>query len=526
VKCRHIEFSLIELKTFAIYVFEIINMFNFAGIMGNAPRKPAPCHLGASVAHQARPVFGRASLSSQTRSVAAAATASSAVAEDKWIAHTLDAASPFDAAITAQLSSLRSSCLAALSTQRMPTNKNEEYRFTDISPVLQSTLIAPSAVSADLVTTAVAARSLKKSTAASLIVVDGALDTAHTTINNLPKGVYVGGIAGAPADVVGFALGTQSRSRGGPFATLNGAIATDTIVIHVPEGVEVTEPIHIVHLSSSASVSSSQTPRSVSAPRLLVVLEEGAAAEIIEEYSSIDDIQGEYMVSAVAEIELDDKAVLKHSYIEIEADSAAHFKTTLVNQGKESQYSLIEARIGGSLTRHDLGVEQLGAETVTVMKSFLLAGQGQLHDLHSKLKLDFPDSRAEQIHKCIAVDSTSRGVFDGNVRVNRLAQRTDAQQLSRNLLMAPKATVNVKPNLQIIADDVKCTHGCSVSDLEEEELFYLRSRGISEESARQVLVYSFGREVVQHLKDDAAIGRVEVATKKKLVDVAAVSQML
>jgi Fe-S cluster assembly protein SufD len=131
--------------------------------------------------------------------------------------------------------------------------------------------------------------------------------------------------------------------------------------------------------------------------------------------------------------------------------------------------------------------------------------------------LDHPDGQAEQIHKCIAVDPTSRGVFDGNVRVNRLAQRTDAQQLSRNLLLAPKATVNVKPNLQIIADDVKCTHGCSVSDLEEEELFYLRSRGISEEAARQVLVYSFGREVVQHLKDDAVISRVEVATKKKLI---------
>jgi len=500
-----------------------------AGFMGNAPllRKPAPCHFGASLTQQAHSVFGRASLPSQTRSAAATAIAPSAIAEDKWIAHTLDAVSPSDATTPTQLSSLRSSCLTALATQRMPTNKNEEFRFTDISPVLQSTLVVPSAVSADLATAAVAARSLKKSTAASLVVVDGALDTAHTTLNNLPNGVYVGGIAGAPADVVGFALGTQSRNRGGPFAMLNGAIATDTIVIHVPEGVTVTEPIHIIHLSSSDSASSSSpTHRTVSAPRLLVVLEEGATAEIIEEYSSINDNQGQYMVTAVAEIELDDRAVLKHGYIELEADGAAHFKTTLVNQGKESKYSLIEARIGGSLTRHDLGVEQLGTETDTVMKSFLLAGQGQLHDLHSKLKLDFPDSRAEQIHKCIAVDSTSRGVFDGNVRVNRLAQRTDAQQLSRNLLMAPKATVNVKPNLQIIADDVKCTHGCSVSDLEEEELFYLRSRGISEEAARQVLVYSFGREVVQHIKDDAAIGRVEAATKKKLVGVGGVSQVL
>jgi Fe-S cluster assembly protein SufD len=398
----------------------------------------------------------------------------------------------------------------------MPTNKNEEYRFTDISSVLQRTLVTPSPVPADAITTAVAARSLKNSTAASVVLVDGVIDATHTKINSLPKGVYVGGLTNAPADVVGFALGTQSRSRGGPFATLNGALSTEVVVVHVPEGVTVTEPIHILSLASSSSAA---TSLAASAPRVLVVLEEGATAEVIEEFSSINDSQGNYMVTAVTEIELDDRAALKHSYIDLEADGAAHFKTTLVNQGKESQYTLTEAQIGGSLTRHDLGVDQLGSETQTVMKSFLLAGQGQLHDLHSKLKLDHPDGTAEQIHKCIAVDPTSRGVFDGNVRVNKLAQRTDAQQLSRNLLMAPKATVNVKPNLQIIADDVKCTHGCSVSDLEEEELFYLRSRGISADAARQVLVYSFGREVVQHLKDDAAISRVEMATKQKLVSI-------
>lgn len=488
-------------------------IFISAGSMGNAPlsRKPTPCHLGASLTQPAHHVFARASMSSHTRSAATSAMATSATAEDKWIAHTLDAVSPSDANSPAQLASLRSSCLSALATQRMPTNRNEEYRFTDVSSVLQSTLITPSPVSADLIASAVAARSLKKSTAASLVLVDGALDTTHTKINSLPKGVYVGGVAGAPADVVGFALGTQSRSRGGPFATLNGALATETVVIHVPEGVTLTEPIHLLSLSSSSS-----TDLNASAPRVLIVLEEGASAEVIEEFSSLND-SGNYMVTAVTEIELDDKAALKHSYIELEADGATHFKTTLVNQGKESQYSMAEARIGGSLTRHDLGVDQLGSETETVMKSFLLCGQSQLHDLHSKLKLDHPDGTAEQIHKCIAVDPTSRGVFDGNVRVNRLAQRTDAKQLSRNLLMAPKATVNVKPNLQIVADDVKCTHGCSVSDLEEEELFYLQSRGISADVARQVLVYSFGREVVQYLKDDAAIQRVEVATKKKLV---------
>lgn len=118
-------------------------------------------------------------------------------------------------------------------------------------------------------------------------------------------------------------------------------------------------------------------------------------------------------------------------------------------------------------------------------------------DLHSSLVLDHPSGKSDQLHKCIAAHPSARGVFDGNVKVNKLAQQTDAGQLSRNLLLVPRATVSVKPNLQIIADDVKCTHGCTVSDLEEDELFYFRSRGIDSETAREALVYSFGLEVVQ-----------------------------
>lgn len=249
-----------------------------------------------------------------------------------------------------------------------------------------------------------------------------------------------------------------------------------------------------------------------SAPRLLAVIEEGATAEIIEEFAPlVENGQGEYLTAPVAEFELDDGAVLKHSYVELEAPGASHMKSTFVNQGKESGYTLTEARQGGRLTRHDLSIEQLGEATTSTMRSFLLVGQGQTHDLHSKLKLDHPSGEADQLHKCIVSHATGRGVFDGNVKVNRLAQKTDAQQLSRNLLLVPRATVNVKPNLQIIADDVKCTHGCAISDLEEEELFYLRARGIDAPTARQMLVYSFGREVVRHLRDQFLVDRVDQA---------------
>eukprot|EP00878_Enallax_costatus_P007611 GHUV01007969.1.p1 GENE.GHUV01007969.1~~GHUV01007969.1.p1 ORF type:complete len:263 (+),score=86.50 GHUV01007969.1:108-791(+) len=223
----------------------------------------------------------------------------------------------------------------------------------------------------------------------------------------------------------------------------------------------------------------------------------------------------------VAEVVLAENAVLKHGYVNREAQNAQHFKATLVTQAESSTYELVEARVGGSITRHDVGINQTGSDTITTMKHFLLAGAGQLQDLHSKLRLDYPRGDANQLHKCIASAATGRGVFDGNVKVNRLAQKTDARQLSRNLLLVPKATVNVKPNLQIIADDVKCTHGCSVSDLSQEELFYFRARGVSYEQARQALVFSFGAEVVQELKYEKLVSRIQqdvVESLKKAVE--------
>lgn len=169
-----------------------------------------------------------------------------------------------------------------------------------------------------------------------------------------------------------------------------------------------------------------------------------------------------------------------------------------------------------TLCRHDVSIQQGGVETSTTMRHFLLCGAGQLHDLHTRLVLDHPEGSADQLHKCIVSDSTGHGVFDGNVQVNKAAQRTDAGQLSRNLLLVPKATVNVKPNLQIIADDVKCTHGCAVSDLSEEELFYFRARGIDAETARQALVYSFGAEVVQLLEHKDLVDRTRNRIESKL----------
>ena len=439
--------------------------------------------------------------------------------EDVWIEQFSSSVVEKGTDVQGGLRPLNDVCRQSLSSLRVPTLRDEAYRFTDLSPLTKASLYlsegargaggAGGALDAD-VSELVAGTGLDAE-AVRVVVVDGVV---QSVVGPVPPAAYVGSVDGAPEDVLRFLLGTQSKSRGGPFATLNGAAARDCTVVYVPENCTFTAPIHIINISSTsgAGAGSGNGGMAFSAPRVLAFLEAGSSAAIIEEFVSLPGTGGAHATFSVTEIELDDAASLTHKFVGLDGDKAVNLKSTLVSQGKESTYSLTEVRLGGELTRHDVGIVQLGERTHTEMKHFLLAGEGQTHDLHTTLQLDHPEGTADQIHKCIAVADTSKCVFDGNVRVNRMAQRTDAGQLSRNLLLAPRATVNVKPNLQIVADDVKCTHGCAVSDLEAEQLFYLQTRGIDPSSARKMLVYSFGGEVTQKLNDKRLVERVTAAT--------------
>lgn len=372
----------------------------------------------------------------------------------------------------------------------MPTKSDEDFRFTDLAPILKSTYqVSPStsSVSADWV------NSLALPDAIVLVIVNGVMQPSLAKLGELPQGTYVGGLDKAPQEIISQHLGSLSQRRGGPFGVINGALAKDALCVVVPSHVHVPRPIHVINVTTGTGVA-----REVAAPRLLVVVGEGSKCEVVEEFvGAAADVST--LTCSTAEVVVGEEAVVAHRYVERESSPSLHTRATLVRQASRSSYTLTEARLGAALSRHDLAIQQDGPDTVTEMRHFLLVGRGQLHDLHTRLELNHPRGAANQLHKCIVSAPDGRGVFDGNVQVNQAAQQTDAGQLSRNLLLAPLATVNVKPNLQIIADDVKCTHGCTVSDLSLEELFYFRSRGISAEVARQALVASFGAEVTNHI---------------------------
>lgn len=281
------------------------------------------------------------------------------------------------------------------------------------------------------------------------------------------------------------------------FWSINGIGAPDVTVVYVPEGCKVENPICLRYISvEGRDKGSNELP--VSNPRVFVLVERGGEIGIVEEFFGKDGKKS-YWANSVLEVVVGEGGKVRHSYIQRQSLNAAHIKWTSVQQEATSTYELVEVSSGGKLSRHNVHIQQLGPETVTELSTLHLSVSDQTQDLHSRLIMDHPRGYSRQLHKCIVAHSLGQAVFDGNVKVNRYAQQTDAGQLTRSLLLEPRATVNVKPNLQIIADDVKCSHGAAISDLEETQLFYFLARGINLETARKALLFSFGAEVIERL---------------------------
>ena len=458
--------------------------------------------LTKRVAGGSRGAHWRRAPRTATGAVASAdASVDVAKVEDGWIAGSLERC-----ASGAGVEALRSRAIESLARARVPNSRVEDYRFTDLVPLLVSKPVAADPAAATRVDAA--AWTLADADATRVVLVDGSFkaDASNVTGAAGDDGVVVSTVSlGASSEVIG----KVSAVRGaGVFAEINAATASDAVVINVPAGKALASPIHIVQLSTSNS-STKDGEMSSSAPRVAVHVGEGASVCIVEEFAAAGGSEdGAYWHNGVCELVLEKGAKVTHTMVQAQTRASVHTRATHVTQAEDSEYKLAEINVGGRLGRHDLGVTQLGPRTNTELACFNLAGSGQCMDLHSKVTLDHEEGTTDQVHKCIVSSASGRGVFDGNVQVNRLAQRTDAGQISRNLLLVPKATVNVKPNLQIVADDVVCTHGCTVSDLEEEGLFYLQSRGLSPAIARSLLVAGFGLEIVSKVEHDDLKARV------------------
>ena len=373
----------------------------------------------------------------------------------------------------------------------LPTKKDEEWRFTDVATLRQFDfhLATNNSVSPD-------SAPFTAISDTRLIFVNGVFVKELSAIADLPEGVVVSNLASLPeldGELVKEYL-TQAEGAKEVFTALNTAGISDLAVIWLSRNVVVETPIHLVFITAGNQI--------ISQPRCLLVAKTGSEVTLVEEFinSGTEKEQNQeiYLNNAVTEIWVDENAGVNHTRIERDSVEAFHIGKTAVTQARNSRYTCNAITLGGKLSRHNLEILQTGEQTETTLNGLTIITGNQLSDTHSALALNYPHSNSNQLQKNIIADK-AHGVFNGKIFVPKPAQLTDASQLNRNLLLSPQARVDTKPQLEITADNVKCAHGATVSQLEDDEIFYLQSRGIDENSARHLLINAFAAEIINKI---------------------------
>jgi Fe-S cluster assembly protein SufD len=290
-------------------------------------------------------------------------------------------------------------------------------------------------------------------------------------------------------------LDRQASGPGRPFAALNAAFLDDGAFVFVPAKTVLKDPIHLVFFSCPEA----GTPVA-SHPRVLVIAGRGSQATIVESYGGAP---GEvYLTSAVSEVVLEDAAILDHYRLQRESEAAFHVASLSVTQGRGSRFVSHAVSLGAALSRTDIRQVFAGEGGECVLNGLFMGRDAQVTDTHTWVDHAQPHCSTRELYKGI-VDDRARGVFAGRILVRPGAQKTDAIQSNKNLILSREALVDSLPQLEILADDVKCKHGSTTGQLDPLALFYLRSRGIGEEAARALLTYAFASDVVQRMGVEA-----------------------
>ncbi|MCT7952644.1 Fe-S cluster assembly protein SufD [Ancylothrix sp. C2] len=390
---------------------------------------------------------------------------------------------------------VRERAAVLLSEQAIPSTRDEEWRFTDLSSLLQVKF--EKAVPVELPEVAISALILPEAQESRLVFVNGIFAPHLSSVAALPDGVFVGNLpAENSAEQVKNYLGKLPGSEE-VFTALNTAGLEEAAVVFVPKNKAVETPIHLLFLTVADAPAISQ-------PRCLVVAEANSKVTIVEHYATASlgcpDVSTShpYWTNAVTEIFTAENSEVVHVRIQRESGDAFHVGKTAVSQARFSRYVCHAVSLGAKVSRHNLEVFQTGEGTDTKLNGLTMIAGEQLADTHSLIALNHPHGTTDQLHKCIVGDR-AHAVFNGKVFVPKPAQLTNAAQLSRNLLLSPKARVDTKPQLEITADNVKCSHGATVSQLDAEEVFYLQSRGLDREMSCRLLMDAFADEIIQLL---------------------------
>ena len=393
------------------------------------------------------------------------------------------------------LHSLRKSAIARFESRGFPTLKDEAWKNTNVAPITKTSFhFDPSPDVPRIAGDLIEQFTFGVLKCSQLVFLNGRFAPKLSYLRWLPEGVRVRSLREVlksdPKAVEPY-LGQGSGAEANSFADLNTAFLQDGAFIHVPKGQVVEEPIHLLFASTAED-----GPR-VSYPRNLIRIDEASQATIIESYVGID--RSTYLTNAMTEIVLGDDVVFDHYKMQRESESAFHVATTNLRQARNTAVSSTSFTLGAALSRNDVSTlfEREGGD-LALNGLYVLHGK-QHTDHHTFIDHAVPNCASRELYKGI-LDDRSRGIFYGLIRVQEGAMKTNARQTNRNLLLSEDAFGDSTPGLEIRADDVKCTHASTIGHLDEDAIFYLRSRGIDEAAAESLLTYGFASEVINGVK--------------------------
>lgn len=408
------------------------------------------------------------------------------------------------------LEPIRRTAMERFARLGFPSTRDEEWRFTPVTPIAQQTW-SPVTSSTDITREELLPFIFGHAEWTTLVFVNGVYARPLSSIGVLERGLRVGNLADAlrtDRRVLQPHLARYASVETNPFTALSTAFLSDGGFVHVPADTSATQPIHLVFVTTRESAGS------VIHPRNLVIMDRGSRASVIESYVTLST-GSPYWTNAVTEVVTGPNSWLEHTRIQRESERSYHIGATYVNQHRDSHYRSFSMAMGGALARHNLHVRLDGENVETLLYGLYLTRGSQLVDNHTAIFHDHPNCRSWEVYKGV-LDGRSRAVFNGKVFVRPEAQKTDAKQTNRNLLLSDTAKVDTKPQLEIFADDVKCTHGATVGRLDDLALFYARSRGIAAAEAQRLLTYAFAAEVIEEVTLEPVRTELERLVRERL----------
>ena len=398
------------------------------------------------------------------------------------------------------LEKIRRDAIARFDKVGFPSRKTEAWRFTNIDPIVRTPFklgtFEPGhdAATDSVIESVVSDYTFGRDASIELVFVNGRYAPTLGKQPKLPRGACVSSLAAAletEGEVIERHLGKYASIDANPFVALNTGFVGEGALIHLPRGVIIEAPIHLIFISLPGD------EPTVCHPRVLVVAEDNVEATVVESYVSAG--KGVYFTNAVTEFVTGADCRIDHCKLHQESLSAYHVATMQVDLGTRSRFISHAATVGGKLTRNDLNVKMNGEHADATLNGLVILGGDQHCDNHTLLHHEKANCPSHELYKHVLSDRAT-AVFKGQIFVQKDAQKTDSKQSSKSLLLSDDAYMNSQPALEIYADDVKCTHGSTTGPVDEEAVFYLRSRGVSLEAARHLLTYAFAADITRRIR--------------------------